>query len=233
MRHPHTRAVIAVGALASLGTVAAVTVTAWSETVERAEPAEAVSSPAPTQPATSTTTASPASTETRPDEVAAPAGAEEVLAQARRLQDFADAVEADRRARFMEALAAAEEARKAEELARFADAVTRAEAVAAAGYARGGAGIPPDSYWDRMAACETGGNWSMTGPRYSGGVGFYNGTWDAWGGREFAPLAGQATREEQIIVANRVATQGYHGPRGYVAPVGYSGWGCTASVGYP
>jgi hypothetical protein len=30
------------------------------------------------------------------------------------LQDFADAVEADRRARFMEALAAAEEARKAE-----------------------------------------------------------------------------------------------------------------------
>jgi hypothetical protein len=74
----------------------------------------------------------------------------------------------------------------------------------------------------------------MSGSRFSGGVGFYNGTWDAWGGREFAPLAGQATRDQQIEVANRIATQGWIRPDGgYVAPVGYSGWGCTRSVGYP
>lgn len=229
MRRPHTLATLSLAAAVILGTIGILAVTASSEAVDGTDPAPTTTAtPVASPPATT-----PALPEAPTPAVAAPAGAEDVLAQARRIQDFADAVEADRRARFLEAVAAAEEARKVEELARFADAVTRAEAVAAAGYARGGAGIPPDSYWDRMAACETGGNWSMTGSRYSGGVGFYNGTWDAWGGREFAPLAGQATREEQIIVANRVATQGYQGPRGYVAPVGYSGWGCTASVGYP
>lgn len=90
-------------------------------------------------------------------------------------------------------------------------------------------GLPPDSYWDRMAACETGGNWAMTGPRYSGGVGFANTTWVAYGGREFAPDAGHATRDQQIVVANRVATQGH----GSVRAVGYSAWGCTKRVGYP
>jgi hypothetical protein len=225
MRRPHSLATLSLAAAVAIGTVTSFAVSAASEGVDDPEPEVATATPTPT------TSALPEGAPVR--EVAAPAGAEDVLAQARRIQDFADAVDAHQRARFLEALAAAEEARKAEELERFAAAVTRAEAVAAAGYARGGAGIPPDSYWDRMAACETGGNWSMTGSRYSGGVGFYNGTWDAWGGREFAPLAGQATREEQIIVANRVATQGYHGPRGYVAPVGYSGWGCTATVGYP
>ena len=80
----------------------------------------------------------------------------------------------------------------------------------------------PDSFWDRMAQCETGGNWSMVGSRYSGGVGFYNGTWDAFGGREFAARAGQATRAQQIIVANRVAND-----------VGLSGWGCLRTVGRP
>lgn len=107
-----------------------------------------------------------------------------------------------------------------------------AEAAAAAQAAeerRLALGLPLDSYWDRMAMCETGGNWAMTGSRYSGGVGFANTTWAAYGGREFAPNAGQATRDQQIVVANRVATQGY----GNVAAVGYSAWGCTSHVGYP
>jgi hypothetical protein len=73
-----------------------------------------------------------------------------------------------------------------------------------------------------MAQCETGGDWSMVGSRYSGGLGFYNGTWDTFGGREFAPRAGQATREQQIVVANRVANG-----------VGLSGWGCLGHVGRP
>jgi hypothetical protein len=71
--------------------------------------------------------------------------------------------------------------------------------------------------WDSIAVCETGGNWSMQGPLYSGGVGFANTTWNGFGGREFAPNAGQATREEQIVVAERVHDE-----------YGLSGWGCKA-----
>jgi hypothetical protein len=91
-------------------------------------------------------------------------------------------------------------------------------------------GVPPDSYWDRMAMCETGGNWAHhPDGQWSGGLGIYRQTWQVWGGEEFAPNAGHATREQQIIVANRIATLGY----GRTGPVGYSGWGCVAVVGYP
>jgi hypothetical protein len=69
--------------------------------------------------------------------------------------------------------------------------------------------------WDGIAACETGGNWHMQGRTFSGGVGFANTTWSGYGGGEFAPNAGQATREEQIVVAERV-----------YADHGLSGWGC-------
>ncbi|MEN9593884.1 MAG: hypothetical protein RLY23_367 [Actinomycetota bacterium] len=71
--------------------------------------------------------------------------------------------------------------------------------------------------WDGIAYCETEGNWSMSGPRYSGGVGFYNGTWEGFGGEEFAANAGSATRAEQIVVAERVHDA-----------FGLSGWGCRA-----
>jgi hypothetical protein len=164
-----------------------------------------------------------------------PADAEQVLDQAQQeaeAQAAAAAAAAQAEAQrvadeqaALEALAAAEAAARAAEQA-------AAEAATAA-LRQSQVGVPDDSYWDRMAYCETAGNWGMTGSSYSGGVGFYNGTWDAWGGREFASLAGHATREQQIIVANRVATQGYQGPRGYVAPVGYSGWGCVKKIGYP
>jgi hypothetical protein len=161
-----------------------------------------------------------------PGAIAPPVDGDLVLNQIIRLQTFVETAEAQRLAEEADALRRLAEA---EDAARVAEAAEEAERRAL----RAAAGLPDDSYWERMARCETGGNWSMTGSRYSGGVGFYNGTWDAWGGREFATLAGNATREQQIVVANRVATQGYHGPRGYVAPVGYSGWGCVKSVGYP
>lgn len=77
-----------------------------------------------------------------------------------------------------------------------------------------------DSVWDRIAACETGGTWSMRGSSYSGGVGFANTTWNAFGGQEFASNAGLATREQQIIVAERVRDYG-----------GYTGWGCAYTIG--
>ncbi|MFC5995415.1 transglycosylase family protein [Pseudonocardia hispaniensis] len=69
----------------------------------------------------------------------------------------------------------------------------------------------PDATWDRVAQCESGGNWSInTGNGYSGGLQFAHQTWRGFGGGEFAPAAHQATRAEQIVVAERVlAKQGW------------------------
>lgn len=69
--------------------------------------------------------------------------------------------------------------------------------------------------WDGIASCETGGNWGMRGSSFSGGLGFANSTWRSFGGGEFAPNAGMASREQQIAVAERV-----------YARYGLSGWGC-------
>jgi hypothetical protein len=64
--------------------------------------------------------------------------------------------------------------------------------------------------WDAIAACESGGNWSInTGNGYSGGLQFHPATWNGHGGQQYAPYAYQATREQQIAVAERVlVTQG-------------------------
>ena len=64
--------------------------------------------------------------------------------------------------------------------------------------------------WDAVAQCESGGDWSInTGNGYHGGLQFHPQTWTGHGGGEFAPTADQATKEQQIIVAERVlATQG-------------------------
>jgi hypothetical protein len=61
--------------------------------------------------------------------------------------------------------------------------------------------------WQKVATCEVGGNWSMTGSEYSG-IGFLNTTWDAYGGDQFAPLAGHASALQQIIIGMRV-TRGW------------------------
>jgi len=91
----------------------------------------------------------------------------------------------------------------------------------------------PDAYWQRMAKCETGANWS-NGGEYAGGLGIYIGSWKAWGGTEFAPTPAAATPEQQITVANRIATEGWTRPDGTVQkPVGFSGWGCLSKVGNP
>lgn len=59
--------------------------------------------------------------------------------------------------------------------------------------------------WDAVAQCESGGNWSInTGNGYYGGLQFSQSTWNGYGGQEFAPSAHQATREQQIAVAERV-----------------------------
>jgi hypothetical protein len=61
--------------------------------------------------------------------------------------------------------------------------------------------------WDAIAACESGGNWSIsTGNGFSGGLQFTPGTWAANGG---SGSPANASREEQIRVAENVLrTQG-------------------------
>jgi len=82
-------------------------------------------------------------------------------------------------------------------------------------------GSKADPRWDEIARCETGGNWSMVGPTYSGGLGIYNGTWNAFGGQQFASNPGYATREQQIVVAERIR-----------ARYGFGAWGCGRKLGF-
>jgi nucleoid-associated protein YgaU len=59
--------------------------------------------------------------------------------------------------------------------------------------------------WDRLAKCESGGNWSInTGNGYYGGLQFSGGTWRSNGGGRFAPRADLATKAEQIAIAERL-----------------------------
>jgi resuscitation-promoting factor RpfA len=88
----------------------------------------------------------------------------------------------------------------------FTGAVIGGGGIALAGHAA----AAPDGEWDRVAACESGGNWGInTGNGYHGGLQFSQGTWAAHGGGEYASSANQATRDQQIAVAERVlASQG-------------------------
>jgi hypothetical protein len=65
--------------------------------------------------------------------------------------------------------------------------------------------------WDRIARCETGGDWHAdTGNGYQGGLQLSPRTWTAHGGGQFAPQADEASREQQILVGDRVrAEQGW------------------------
>ena len=88
----------------------------------------------------------------------------------------------------------------------FTGAVIGGGGIALAGHAA----AAPDNEWDRVAACESGGNWAInTGNGYHGGLQFSQGTWASHGGGEYATSANQATRDQQIAVAERVlASQG-------------------------
>ncbi|GHA11180.1 transglycosylase family protein [Streptomyces echinoruber] len=71
--------------------------------------------------------------------------------------------------------------------------------------ATGNAEAADSGVWDRIAQCESGGNWHInTGNGYYGGLQFSAGTWRAYGGTAYAPTADQATREQQIAVAGKV-----------------------------
>ena len=62
-----------------------------------------------------------------------------------------------------------------------------------------------EAMWTRIAQCESTNNWSInTGNGYYGGLQFDLPTWRSVNGQDFAPYPHQATRAEQITVANRL-----------------------------
>lgn len=67
--------------------------------------------------------------------------------------------------------------------------------------------------WDRIAACESGGNWAAnTGNGYYGGLQFDHGTWAAYGGTAYANNANGASKAQQIAIAEKVkADRGGYG----------------------
>lgn len=61
------------------------------------------------------------------------------------------------------------------------------------------------SVWDRVAACESGGNWSInTGNGFYGGLQFTRQTWLGFGGGAYASSAQYASKAQQIAIAQRV-----------------------------
>jgi uncharacterized protein YabE (DUF348 family) len=89
---------------------------------------------------------------------------------------------------------------------------------AASGAATGAAApaMMNESMWDKIAQCESTGNWSINnGNGYYGGLQFDIRTWLGAGGGAYAPNASLATKAQQIDIANRVYAQR-----------GLQPWGC-------
>jgi resuscitation-promoting factor RpfB len=76
--------------------------------------------------------------------------------------------------------------------------------------------------WDRLAECESGGNWFInTGNGYYGGLQFSLGTWQAFGGSGYPH---ENSKAEQIRIATKVRD----------ARGGYGDWpACAAKLGLP
>ncbi|MEU9881920.1 transglycosylase family protein [Streptomyces phaeochromogenes] len=71
--------------------------------------------------------------------------------------------------------------------------------------ATGNAAAADSGVWDRIAQCESGGNWHInTGNGYYGGLQFSAGTWRAYGGSAYASTADKASKAQQIAVATKV-----------------------------
>ncbi|MFE6743613.1 transglycosylase family protein [Streptomyces tubercidicus] len=64
--------------------------------------------------------------------------------------------------------------------------------------------------WDKVAQCESGGNWAInTGNGYYGGLQFSQSSWAAAGGTKYAARADLATKSQQIAAAEKLlAIQG-------------------------
>jgi hypothetical protein len=76
--------------------------------------------------------------------------------------------------------------------------------------------------WDTLVRCETGGDWHAdTGNGHQGGLQLTARTWGTYGGAQFAARADEASREQQIIVGERLR-----------ADQGWEAWsGCSEQIG--
>ncbi|WP_454226088.1 transglycosylase family protein [Propioniciclava flava] len=84
----------------------------------------------------------------------------------------------------------------------------------------GGLDLSRADMWDRIAKCESTNRWNInTGNGYYGGLQFNLQTWRANGGTDFAAYPHQASREQQITVANRL-----------YAKRGLQPWGCRGAA---
>lgn len=62
-----------------------------------------------------------------------------------------------------------------------------------------------DTVWDRVAHCESTGNWSInSGNSFYGGLQFTYDTWKGFGGQKYAYTADRATKGQQIEIAQKV-----------------------------
>jgi len=84
-----------------------------------------------------------------------------------------------------------------------------------------------DDRWDRLAQCEAGGNWAAnTGNGFGGGLQFMHqrsySTWLSFGGGDYADHPWDASRDQQIAVAEKV-----------LASSGWNAWpGCSRKYGW-
>ena len=107
--------------------------------------------------------------------------------------------------------------------AAIAEALTALTTTSTTLYVQHPAPTPSGDRWDQLAQCESGGDWSIDlGTGFSGGLQFANSTWNANGGLKYAARAGQANREQQIDIAERV-----------LAESGWRAWpGCSRKFGW-
>ncbi|MET8247107.1 transglycosylase family protein [Streptomyces sp. NPDC005202] len=68
-----------------------------------------------------------------------------------------------------------------------------------------GASAADGTTWDKVAECESGGSWSAdNGNGYYGGLQLTQDDWEKYGGLAYAPSADQASRSQQIAVAEKI-----------------------------
>lgn len=124
-----------------------------------------------------------------------------------------------------QAAAAAEQQRRAAEVRARRRAATTTTTAPPTGersaYTGGGGGDPNDmASWERLAQCESGGNWAInTGNGYYGGIQFSLASWRGVGGQGYPH---QASKAEQIRRGQMLYSSG-----------GWGHWpGCTHSFGW-
>jgi peptidoglycan hydrolase CwlO-like protein len=127
----------------------------------------------------------------------------DIASQQDEVADIEAAVAAAERAEAREeAEAAAAAAEAAEEAAAAAEeATSNPPTVSAPAPDPPAGGYAAD--WDAIAQCESGGRWHLDST-YDGGLQFHPDTWLAYGGGRYARYAWQASREQQIAIAERV-----------------------------